>query len=142
MSDPIVIGAVIEVAHPFILEEYNGLDVDGPFTTKSWRPGVRMEQTGPEDFDPFADGVGTQIVTVVSKHKPGKWPERVFYTRRWRAPNGSEFGKTKMRITTVQAFRTLIKGYRHHYQMAEPPAEPPPKRRLVEFATSDEDLPF
>ena len=65
-----------------------------------------------------ADAVGTQILTVVSVHKPGKFPARVFYTRRWRDPDGVEFGKTHLRVTVMQSFRTIVRGYRHDYRMA------------------------
>lgn len=119
MTEPIQIGAVFEVPHPFILDDYEGLDEDGPFKTKSWRPGTRPEMCGPEDCEMVADAMGVQIVTVVSTHKPGRFPERVFYTRRWRAPTGREFGQGKLHTKTSQAFRRLIKGYRHPFQLLD-----------------------
>lgn len=39
----------------------------------------------------------------------------MFYTRTWIDPDGKAFGKTKCRVTTVPAFRTLAHGYRHQY---------------------------
>jgi hypothetical protein len=114
-------GAFIEVAHPFVLEEYSGFDEDGPLKRMSWRPGVRFEMIGPEDSGSFADGIGKQVLTIISTHKPGRYPERVFYTRQWVSPDGHQFGKTKLRIITAAAFRTIIKGYRHRYEM--PPCQ-------------------
>ncbi len=125
--EPLTPGAFIEVAHPFVREEYNGLDEDGPFTRMSWKPGVRFELVAPDDGAAFADGIGKQVLTIVSVHKPGKYPERVFYTRRWESPDGHQFGKTKLRVTTTGAFRTLIRGYRHEFEMA-PPALPSAER--------------
>lgn len=144
MSEPIKIGAVIEVAHPFIRDTYTEWDSDGPCEMKTWRPGTRGEPCGPEDFEMVAEGIGTQIITVVSTHKPGRFPERVFFTRKWRDPNGREFGKGKLHITVAQAFRRLIKGYRHEYRVIEPRPEPEPMRRLprAEVAVTADDLPF
>lgn len=118
--DPIVPGAFIEVAHPFVREKYNGLDEDGPFERMSWRPGVRFEHIPPDTGAFFADGVGKQTITIVSTHKPGRFPERVFYTRQWEAPDGHKFGKTKLLYKTIQAFRVLTRGYRHEFEMATP----------------------
>lgn len=120
MHDPIIPGAEIEVAHPFIRDTYNGYDSDGPFEQKTWRPGVRHEHLPPEgDTEAFADGIGTQIITIISTHKPGRFPERVFFTRKWRDPSGHEFGKTKLHSKTAQAFRRLIRGYRHEYILTD-----------------------
>lgn len=112
-------GAVIEVGHPFIREVYSKHDGEGGNCEAiGWRPGTRGEQVSQDDFDMVADAVGTQILTVVSVHKPGKFPARVFYTRRWRDPDGVEFGKTHLRVTVMQSFRTIVRGYRHDYRMA------------------------
>ena len=46
---------------------------------------------------------------------PGKFSSRVFYVRRWRDPDGKEFGKPRLRVTTTAAFAKLTKGYRHPY---------------------------
>ena len=119
-ADDIKPGAVIEVGHPFILDDYDGLDDGGPFTTKSWRPGIRYEYVPPDTGEAVADGMGTQILTVISVHKPGRYPSRVFFTRRWRAPNGREFGKTKLCVTTLGAFRIKTRGYRHEFRLIDP----------------------
>jgi hypothetical protein len=123
MSNEFTPGAEIEVAHPFIREVYNGFEEDGPFSTLSWRPGTRVDPHGPEDVEDVADGIGAQIIKVVSVHKPGRYPTRVFFSRTWRDPEGREFGKTKLCMATSSAFRRRCNGYRYEYRVA-PPAEP------------------
>lgn len=60
------------------------------------------------------------VLDVVATFKPGRFPERVFYTRRWIDPDGREFGKTnKLRATTTAHFRSLLKGYRHDFEVIE-----------------------
>lgn len=123
MTDPIVPGAFIEIRYPFVLE-----DVDPWFegiegTMKSWRPGVRYQLVPPDDSEAVADAHGTMIMTVVSIHKPAHYPERVFYTRRWRSPLGKEFGKPRLIIVTAEKFRRLARGYQHKYRLIDnPPA--------------------
>lgn len=57
---------------------------------------------------------------VVATFKPGRFPERVFYTRRWVDPDGREFGKTgRLLIATAGQFRRLLKGYRHPFAVCE-----------------------
>jgi hypothetical protein len=125
MADDFKIGAEIEVGHPFVrgmFTEHVG-DGEGGWSEVSrptWEPGIRHEWVQPDDTEPVADAVGSQILTVVSVHKPGRFPERVFYTRLWRDPDGREFGKGKLHIKTAQAFRRLIRGYRHEYRVADP----------------------
>ena len=110
-------GKEICVPHPFVREKVSLFDEDGPHEALSWRPGIRWEMTSQDGGDAFADAVGEQLLTVVSRHKPGKFPERIFYTRRWRDPDGKVFGKTKCRVTTVGAFKSLVRGYRHEFLM-------------------------
>lgn len=119
--DAIQPGKIYEVAYPFTLDDFSGHDEDGPFTTKTWRPGVRFEFVHPDDSEAVADGEGKMLLEVVSTHKPGKWPERIFYLRRWIAPNGKGFGKRKMRIATAQNFRRIASRYQHEYRLKELP---------------------
>lgn len=118
MSD-ICEGAIFEVVHPFIKDKWQAIDEDGPCYAESWRPGVKFEPISPEDSGAFADGVGKQILTVISIHKPGRFPERVFYTRQWEAPNGKRFGKRRLLVKTSQDFRRIIAGYRYPYDLNE-----------------------
>ena len=114
-------GQVIEFDYPFVKTMVTMWDEAGPCDVRGWKPGVRHIYVSPYgDTDTIADGMGKQICEVVSLHKPGRFPERIFYTRRWRDPNGKEFGKGALRIATVGTFRTLIRGFRHEYRDAEP----------------------
>ena len=124
------IGEVVTVSHPFVRDVYtkHEQDEDGwcGIEVPTWRPGTRVENwhspiwTGEDVPEPtnVADGVGAQILTVVGLYKPGRFPTRVFYERRWRDPDGKEFGKAKCRMTTVPAFRTLCAGYRVPFEMS------------------------
>lgn len=124
MAEKMNPGAVIEVAHPFVLEEVDVPDVDGIATIKSWRPGIRYESrpflhdAGLSSSWAVADGVGAQRLTVVSIHRPGRFPTRVFYTREWQDPTGKWFGHPRLLTKTLGSFRALIRGYRHEYEMA------------------------
>lgn len=113
-------GAVFQHDYPFILERAMvGFDEEGALYAKTWCPGVRFEPIGPEESGAFADGVGKQILTVVSVHKPRPFPERVFYTRKWLSPKGKSFGCGRLHIKTTQAFRRLISGYRYEYEVEQ-----------------------
>lgn len=120
--------ADVEKAVEYIVERYpfsrckaevfNGtrlIEVD------SWRPGVEFEPCGPhgEESEAIADGIGKMVLTEVSRHKPGKYPERVFYLRRYITPDGVEFGKPALRIAVASKFRRLCSGYAHEFEMRE-----------------------
>ena len=111
-------GQEYRVNYPFCLEVYTGPDMFGEIVfEESWRPGVRMEAISPEDFEPVADGEGQMIITVVDVHKPGRYPERVFFTRKWKDPEGKIFGASKLHITTTPTFKRRIAGYYHEYRI-------------------------
>lgn len=100
-------GDVFKVKHPFVFEDY----------ALSWKPGTIAQHEGPngERSPGVAHGNGFQVLTVVSLHRPGPYPTRVFYTRKWIDPNGGEFGKRDLLCKSVSAFRQIIKGYRWAY---------------------------
>lgn len=116
----------LRVAYPFALEEYSG-PKDGEFYDgKTWRPGVRFElrssgYLGDPDEVAIADGMGEMVLEVVSRHKPGKFPERTFFLRSFVAPDGRAFGKAKLRVTTTPAFNRMAAGYRHEFEHAAQP---------------------
>lgn len=113
-------GSEHSVAYPMVMEPVELLGDEGPYQANSWRPGVRYVIQSPYgDSSAFADGVGRMILRVVSIHKPGKYPERVFYTRNWTDPDGKQFGKTKLRVTTKQAFRQMANGFRYEYEIEQ-----------------------
>jgi hypothetical protein len=111
-------GAVFDFPYPFV----KLVPSDSEWT---WKPGCRMEDYLDEQYA-TADAMGSQIITVIGTYKPGRFPKRVFYTRKWRDPNGTEFGKPKCRVISISAFRGIIGGYRHHFDMAGQPRTPMP----------------
>lgn len=113
-------GSVFAFPYPFVREEREVYEEDGPVKMKSWCPGVRDEPRYPDDTEAVADGLGKQIVRVVDVHKPGKYPTRVFFTREWEDPAGRVFGKPCLRIKTLNAFRRLVSGYRYEYRLKGP----------------------
>lgn len=115
-----IAGEIFEHPYPFVHSSYTEWDEDGSAEVPCWKPGVTMKETY-EDYVAYADGMGEQILTVVATYKPGRFPTRVFFTRRWRNPSGGEFGKGALRIATVQAFRSLTSGYRHDFELDEVP---------------------
>jgi len=115
----IIAGAVFEHDYPFVRDTYQEHDEDGTHNIGTWRPGVRWEMTMPDSGEACADGVGKQRLTVIGTYKPGRFPERIFYVRTWIDPRGKEFGNTKLRITTKQAFMALAKGYRHEFRLED-----------------------
>lgn len=116
-----VAGQVIEVAnYPFVRDVFNGEDLDGYFQDECWRPGVVFDNEDAEwQQSAVADGVGAMILTVVSTHKPGNFPERVFFTRKWRDPDGKVYGRNKLFVRSEAVFTQLIRGYRHPFGVAE-----------------------
>ena len=103
--------------YPFVRGTYVEFDEDGQNEVGTWNPGVRYEVAGcyGDEADVLSDGVGSQILTVVDVHKPGRYPTRVFYTVSWVTPDGRKFGKKKLRIATVEKFRRLSHGFHLHY---------------------------
>lgn len=73
----------------------------------------------PPDIEAVADAMGAQVITVVSVHRPGRFPTRVFYTRQWRDPDGKLFGKGNLRVLSIHHFRTLTRGYRHEFRLVQ-----------------------
>lgn len=112
---PITPGTTFVISYPFVREKLELLDEDGFHEVPTWNPGVRYEMSGPEDVEAVADGSGEAIFNVIDVHKPGRYPTRVFYTRRWRTPDGKEFGKSRLHIATLEKFRRLIRGYQHEF---------------------------
>lgn len=111
-------GAVFEVAYPFVLEEFGMPDeIPGP----SWRPGIRYDHFidgyGDPDSEAVSDALGKQILTIVSAHKPGHFPTRIFYIQQWEDPNGKRFGKGGLKIKTAAAFTRMLRGYRYEFRL-------------------------
>jgi hypothetical protein len=113
-------GQKFEACYPFTRTTYTDFDEEGPFEVASWKPRIEYVERGPEDTEAIAHGEGKVLLEVIDSHRPGKYPARVFFTRRWRDPDGKVFGNTALRIKTSQAFGRLTKGYRHEYRLALP----------------------
>ena len=111
--------------YPFVRYVASLVGDDGCYQTEGWRPGCTREEDDPGEpgyqaWVYVADGTGSMVLDVVAIFKPGRFPERVFYTRRWIDPDGHEFGQTgKLRIATTGQFRRLLKGYRHPFEVCE-----------------------
>lgn len=114
----IAIGEQYRVKYPFTLETFHIFDfVEGqPVPDERYRPGCSTEQheDGGEG-ERFASGEGEMIMEVIDIHKPGKYPARVFYTRRYIDPEGNEFGSGRLQVATKSTFRRRAHGYYHDY---------------------------
>lgn len=121
-------GDVFEVDYPFSRSSYIDWSDEDSKPVPCWRPGYWTELE--ETFCPYSgserDGVsyccngwGKMIFEVVSTHKPGKYPERIFYLRRWRDPNGKEFGKNKLFTVSKGGFTKRLKGLSFEFEVTE-----------------------
>lgn len=113
-----ICGQEYRAQFPFMRAVYEDFDEDGPVERKNWKPGAEM---GADQYTEWciADGRGEVVYTVIAVFKPGSYPTRVFYLRNWIDPEGNRFGKSSLRVTTTQHFRTLIKGYRFDFELVE-----------------------
>lgn len=119
MASEFFCGQEHRAPYPFVRATYDIGDLEnGPNEHPTWNPGVERGASQYSDWC-IADARGEVVYTVVALFKPASYPMRVFYLRHWVDPDGKKFGKGKLRITTVQNFRTLIKGYRHDYEIEE-----------------------
>jgi len=112
------IGQKIKVEFPFYTGVHEGYDCTGDFYSRDvWIPGCKQEPVSQEDFEFVAEGLGEMVLEIIDIHKPGKYPERVFYTRRWIDPDGDEFGAGKLHITTTPTFKKRAAGYYHNFRV-------------------------
>lgn len=115
MAADIKAGDVFRVRFPFVRKMRTVWDIEDPFAgasqVETWVPGVANRFVPPDDGEAYANGEGWQILTVVSVHKPGRFPARVFFTQQFEDPDGGVFGKNKCRILTQSAFRHRLAGY-------------------------------
>lgn len=133
MSDVLEPGRVFDNPYPFSRELKTLLDEDGYHETITWVPGVRFIVVYPgDDTEDICDGLGRQVLTIVSTHKPGRFPERVFYQRYWVTPEGRKFGKPRCHIATAQKFRRLTRGYGHRFREATPAEKESHRATLIE----------
>lgn len=123
---PLVAGEVYEIRFPFKRGKYEPYpDYEDPASggtfcaatdramVETWVPGWDEGETyyGPRHW---CEGWGAEIRTVIGVFQPGRYPERCFYVRRWRDPDGRVFGKKKLRILASRDFRNWARGTRYH----------------------------
>jgi len=109
-------GQKIKVKFPFYMGTHDGYDACGEFYSDDvWIPGCKERPLPPDDSELVADDVGVMVLTIVDIHKPGRYPERIFYTRKWVDPDGKEFGSGKLNITTTPTFKRRAAGYYYPY---------------------------
>lgn len=116
------IGKTYEREWPFLREKVELVYwdiVDPSEDYETWKPGFEMEQQAPYgDSWPVAHGMGAELFTVVSTHKPGpKYPTRVFYIRQWRDPDGKVFGQRSLRQCVAWAFRKKLETPQHLWEL-------------------------
>lgn len=121
-------GSEHRAPYPFIRTTYEAMPDEpesAPVERPTWRPGVEHDNVEPYGSTiTYADRMGEVVFTVIGVFKPGSFPTRIFFVRKWVDPDGKVFGNNKLRITTQQNFRQLIKGYRHEFEMSEYESEP------------------
>jgi hypothetical protein len=122
--EPIQEGRTYEVPYPFVHGTYEEQDFDGETvsttTLPTWMPGINSEMVSPDDSEAVADGMGKMLLTVVSVHHlPRPYPTRVFFVREWIDPDGKRFGKKKLHIMTLAAFRRRLSGFWVEFRMRQ-----------------------
>lgn len=102
-------GDIFTVPYPF---RWGDITLHDPedgreYTKQGWIPGCADRFVHPDTSELIYHGIGEMILTVVSVHKPGKYRERVFYTRKFKTPDGVVFGKDHLRIKVIYSFKKL-----------------------------------
>lgn len=111
----ITAGKVFEVPYPFKMGKFTEFDECGSYVDERYVPGFYIAKD--DDDLPAADAMGAAIYEVVSIHKPGKYLDRVFYTRRWRCPEGICFGGGRLMACSITKFRKLLKGCAYGFNL-------------------------
>lgn len=108
------VGQVHERWTPFVMEDKDIPDPSpdgfGMIKVKSWRPGVRTDQTAPDDFEAVWDGEGVELRRIVAIVPIDGGGVRILYRRSYRRPDGKEFGKANVRMTTPAGFTSWLRG--------------------------------
>lgn len=107
---------IFKVKFPFVTTSWTEMTADGPEPHASWKPGTEFVEDGPEgEGNLHCHAEGWMVLTVIDTFKPGRFPERVFYTRQWIDPDMRVFGATKLHMATVEKFRRISRRYLHDY---------------------------
>ena len=113
----IKVGQTFTVEYPFVRipKDEIWLISQSYSDVNPWRPGVLFRHTWNDDAEAYCDGIGQMILTVIGTAYPKPFPTRVMYTRKWRDPDGREFGKRRLLISTLGKFNQLCRGYAHAF---------------------------
>jgi hypothetical protein len=131
----IEIGVTTRARYPFVRCKAKVIDwtTGNPIEVDSWRPGIDWRPKsayyyyGEDENAPVADGEGFILLTPVAVcPMPGRYRDRVFYTRQWEGPDGKVFGKHGLLVTTVESFRVMLSGYRYWHELEETAVETAP----------------
>ena len=60
---------------------------------------------------------GHMLINEIQRVSITGYEDRIFYTRRWRDPEGKEFGKSDLKCKGARAFKQMLKGWRHPFYM-------------------------
>lgn len=112
----LAVGQVWEKDTPFIKGTRTDVPEDGAFEAVNWHPGVRYVPCAPDDFTSEWDGLGAEIRSIVAIVSVDRGPPRVLYRKHWRRPDGGEFGRRRVCMTTPSGFGAWRSGSssRHH----------------------------
>lgn len=113
-------GAQFVRTHPFTL------DTTGAY---KWRPGAWEKEPraaqGYWERDDIAacHGLGFVYFTVISVHKPGRYPTRVFYSRHHVTPDNEVLPESGCLCVTMEKFNRLRKDFQVPYVVVGPSEE-------------------
>jgi hypothetical protein len=113
---PIEIGDKFAVLYPFLRCKFTNYMDEDQAELDSWKPGIEMVGIYPDDSAAACDDHGWLLSEIIGIYKPGRFPRRVFWQRKWQDPDGRVFGG-KLQITTEEKFRRLNTRYQHDYEL-------------------------
>lgn len=133
-------GWTYETWWPFKRTTYTQWDEDGPAEVATWAPGWDykiLDEHG--NSASVWDGEGAVIFTVVSLHRPSpRYPERAFYIRQWRSPDGKVFGRDTLRMITARALKGWLRGSKTRHLFTDYDASRPDAAALLAEALAYE----
>ncbi len=106
--------------HPFTRCIVTGWDeLEGKtYKEKRWRPGAwATEYLQPDDACQAAHSEGECIFRVKGEYKPGRYPNRIFFTQQFIDPDGNTMKESYLRIKTQSAFLNQVKKFPFEYSI-------------------------
>lgn len=116
-------GAVIECKWPLTWCLHYQPQIGPGHAILGWRAGVFPRDGDGGSYQSYtewdANGEGVARFTVISVHKPGKYPARVFYTREFVSPDNMPIHNKERRlhICSVAAFKKRVEGWPYSYDV-------------------------